>query len=75
MTPEERDKKLDELHTALCRVPPGSPAGAKTLLQKINTVVNAYERGSWFARLVIWGLPTTAGLGAAAQMIMTWFKK
>lgn len=69
MTDEERkklydlDDKVREIHRAFM-VP---PAGKKTaLIEDIQTVSEAYRRGSFLARSLLWALPTLAGL------IMAW---
>ncbi|MFQ6550511.1 hypothetical protein AADZ90_021420 [Aestuariibius sp. 2305UL40-4] len=86
MTDGER-KLLQEVHSqmgevrdemaALMRdlygVPDGSPSDVRPLIHEIRIVVRAYQRASWVTRLLIWVLPTIAGLGVAIREIGKWF--
>lgn len=71
---DEQQRMLSDLHSALLDVPPGSPKDAKPLIEEIRIVVRAYQRGSWFARFVVWSLPAVAGIGIAMEKIRGWFQ-
>lgn len=70
---EEESARLAELHEALFNVPPGSPSDEKPLIHELRILVRAYKRTSWMTRMVVWALPTLAGLGVAAKSIYGWF--
>lgn len=69
---DEQARMLEDLHTALMSVPPGSGPDAQPLIQEVRTVVNAYKRGSWAVRALIWLLPALAGVGIAIEKIAKW---
>ena len=70
---QEQGEKLNTIHAALMEVPPGSPKDAIPLLAEVRGGTTAYKRASWATRLLIWALPTLAGLGMAAGKIASWF--
>lgn len=69
---EEESKMVRRLHDAFLKVPEGSRPETRPLLEDIRMVVAAYHRASWLTRLIIWALPTLAGLGFAIQAIRDW---
>jgi hypothetical protein len=78
MTDEER-LMLRETHAmatrinrALFEVPPGSPDSDQPLIEGLVIVWRAYQRGSWVVRMLVWLIPTIAGLGASIAVIKGW---
>ena len=69
---ENRDlrDKVETLYTALMGVPVGSPEGTSSLLTDVRNVTTAYKRASWVTRMLVWGLPTLAGLGVAVKTVI-----
>ena len=71
MTPEERkmleraDARTAEIYRALFEVPKGSPKDEEALIVGIRTVVRAYHRSAWAARVIVWLVPVASMLGAA----------
>ncbi|MFQ6554111.1 hypothetical protein AAD018_017345 [Aestuariibius insulae] len=79
MTDEEREmlvevhEQMGVLMRDLYGVPEGSPDDVRPLIYEMRTVVRAFQRASWVTRLLIWLLPTLAGLGVAIREITRWF--
>ncbi len=66
---------LLEIYTALFEVPPGSSKDAKTLMVEIRDAVKFHQRTAWTARMVVWALPTLAGLGVAVKTLIALLKE
>jgi hypothetical protein len=64
--------KLDDMHDAFFREPPG---GGKTLMQKLRIIVDAYDRGSWLLRSVFWLIPAASALIIGWDRIKAFFWK
>ena len=62
---ERADARTKEIYDALFEVPKGSPKDEEALIVGIRTVVRAYRRSAWAARLVVWLLPLASVVGAA----------
>lgn len=76
MTEDERAKlyELDEMVRELHRAFMAVPAGKKTaLIEDMRIVSEAYNRGAWAARSLLWLLPTFAGLLMAWDKIVAFF--
>ncbi|WP_299830649.1 hypothetical protein [uncultured Roseobacter sp.] len=71
MTHEE-SQMVRDLHDALLRVPPGSPSDDRPLLEEIRLVVRAYRRGSWIAKVVVWGAPVIVSAVIGWEKIYNW---
>ena len=66
---EEDQEKIDAIYRALMEE---SPTGDPPLIMRIGEVCEAYERGRWAARVIFFGLPALAAVGAAVQAVMSW---
>ena len=75
MTEEERDAKIEDIHSALFDVPVGSPEGTNPLITDIREIATNYHRGKWALRAAIWGLPALAGIGIAWEKIAQLWSK
>lgn len=73
MDDEER-KMLFEIHEAFFVVPLGSSADTKTLIADIRLAVKAHQRLLWITRVIVWTLPTLAGLGVAIKTLISLLK-
>jgi len=77
MTDEERrmlyetDEMVRELHQAFMKV----PAGSKTaLIHDLRAVSDAYQKGSWGIRFMLWLLPTLGVVGMYWENVIKFFK-
>lgn len=74
MTEDERAKlyELDEMVREIHRAFMVAPAGKRSaLIEDMRVVVDAYNRGAWAARSLLWLLPTFAGLLVAWDKIVS----
>lgn len=75
MTDEERkmledtQQSVEAIRRALFEVPEGSPADERPLIEGLRIMWRAWQRGSWAIRVVVWTLPTVAGLAVAASQL------
>jgi len=65
---------LIEIHSALFGVPAGSSADTKTLMVEIRDAVKFHQRTVWTTRMLVWTLPTLAGLGVAVKTLISLLK-
>lgn len=78
MTPDERDllqrtaNSVEDMNRALFEVPPGSPPDERPLIEGLRVMWRAYQRGNWLARLLIWIIPTAAGLLMGWETLKGW---
>lgn len=72
---EETHKLVQKINRALFEVPEGSPEDEKSLVEGARLMWRDYRRGAWAFRIVAWGIPTLAGIGAGFLVIKGWFVK
>lgn len=65
VTDEER-KMLKDLHDAFFKAPHGKQ---EALIVKVARMADAYEKGHFLARIVLFGLPMVAAVLVAAEQI------
>ena len=65
---------LLEIYSALFEVPAGSGKDTKTLMVEIRDAVKFHQKTVWTTRMIVWTLPTLAGLGVAIKTIISLMK-
>lgn len=69
---KQTSERTEELYRALMEPPIGS--NQQALIYRIRKAVEAYEKASWFGRVLFWAAPTTiAGLIVSWERIEKFF--
>lgn len=80
VTEDERQKLIEthkymvELNRAFFEVPIGSPQDERPLIEDIRTMRNDYKRRKWAGRMLVWVIPTGAGLVLGLEDIVRWVR-
>lgn len=78
MSPDERvilkqtAERVEDISRALFEVPEGSPDDERPLIEGLRIMWRAYQRGNWIARVLIWLIPTTAGVLMGWETVKEW---